>query len=388
MVVQAFGLQKDLVAIAFGEAHHLVLDRGAIARPRALDLAGVDRRPVEVRQDQRVALGARVGDVAIDLRPRDRFRQIGEGLRRVVARLALEAVIVDGPAVQPRRRTGLQPAGREAEPSQRRGQGARRPLADTAGRPSLFANMDDAAQERARRQNHGAGQKALPGLRDHPPAAAAVVQDQVLGGAGMNPQARLFGENGLNRLAVELAVGLRTGAANSRPPTAVEHAELDPGAVDGAAHDAVQGVDLAHEVALAQPADRRVAGHHADGLGLVGQQQGPGAEPGRRRRGLAAGMAAADHDHVMTGHGRRDRRAGRRSQNFPCRGAPFAPSDCARYDVSRETCTEVVQDNIGPPARPDGGFPGAGRSGLLADAEVPEDHIQNILHIDLARQPA
>ena len=64
----------------------------------------------------------------------------------------------------------------------------------------------------------------------------------------------------------------------------------------------VEGVDLAHEVALAQPADRGVAGHLADGFEPVGQQQRAGAHPRRRGRGLAAGVAAADHDHVVGVH--------------------------------------------------------------------------------------
>ena len=36
---------------------------------------------------------------------------------------------------------------------------------------------------------------------------------------------------------------------------------------------------------------------------LMGQQQRARAEPRRRGRRLAAGMAAADHDHVVSLHG-------------------------------------------------------------------------------------
>ena len=51
-------------------------------------------------------------------------------------------------------------------------------------------------------------------------------------------------------------------------------------------------------MALAEAADRRIAGHRADRRRAVGQQRGPGAHPGGRGRGLAARMAAADHDDV------------------------------------------------------------------------------------------
>ena len=73
-----------------------------------------------------------------------------------------------------------------------------------------------------------------------------------------------------------------------------------PAVVGQPAHQPVEGVDLAHQVALAQAADGRVAGHLADGLELVGEQQGARAEARRRGRGLAAGVPAADDDHVRT----------------------------------------------------------------------------------------
>ena len=38
-VVEAFRLKEDLMAVALAEAHDLVLDRRAIARAAALDLA-------------------------------------------------------------------------------------------------------------------------------------------------------------------------------------------------------------------------------------------------------------------------------------------------------------------------------------------------------------
>ena len=66
---------------------------------------------------------------------------------------------------------------------------------------------------------------------------------------------------------------------------------------------AVEGVDLADQVALAQAADGRVAGHLADRLELVGEQQRARAQPRGRGRGLAAGVAAADDDHVELSFG-------------------------------------------------------------------------------------
>ena len=72
-----------------------------------------------------------------------------------------------------------------------------------------------------------------------------------------------------------------------------------PAAIGRAPHHAVERVDLADQMALAEAADGRVAGHLADGLGLVGQQRRARAAARGRRRRLAAGMAAADDDDVV-----------------------------------------------------------------------------------------
>src|SRR5690606_2384554 len=104
--------------------------------------------------------------------------------------------------------------------------------------------------------------------------------------------------------AVQAAVGLAAGGTHRRALAGIEGAPLDAGGVGGAGHGAAQGIDLAHQVALADAADGRVAAHLPHGLDAVGQQQGARAHPGRRQGGLGAGVAAADHDDVVAaGHG-------------------------------------------------------------------------------------
>src|SRR5690606_26263139 len=84
------------------------------------------------------------------------------------------------------------------------------------------------------------------------------------------------------------------------PLARVECAELDAGLVGGERHRAAKRVDLAHEVALADPADRRVAGHLAERLDAAREQQRGRAGARGGERGLRAGMAAADDDHRET----------------------------------------------------------------------------------------
>ena len=59
--------------------------------------------------------GVGAGDAALDLRVLDALGQRRERLGRIVARLHLDRRPVDGPAVEPRRGAGLEPAERKAQ---------------------------------------------------------------------------------------------------------------------------------------------------------------------------------------------------------------------------------------------------------------------------------
>ena len=62
-------------------------------------------------------------------------------------------------------------------------------------------------------------------------------------------------------LPIELAVGLRPGTSNRRPLAPVEHSELNPGCISRSTHQAIEGINLADKVTLAQATDRRITRH-------------------------------------------------------------------------------------------------------------------------------
>ena len=135
------------------------------------------------------------GDMAVDLGHLDPRGQIGHGLGRAIAGLALQRRPIDGPAVQPRRRPGLEPPQGKAQAVQGRRQPQGRRLADAPRRRRLGADMDQAAEEGAGGQHRGAAGQDLAGRQANPgqPVAMAVwLDDQILDRPGPDLQPRLF----------------------------------------------------------------------------------------------------------------------------------------------------------------------------------------------------
>src|SRR5258707_11166112 len=100
--------------IALAEAHDLVLDRGAITRPFARNLARIHRRAVDVVADDAVSGGVRARNAALNLGVIDALRQHRERLQLLLSRLHLHCRPVDGAAVEPLPPPGLEPAERKS----------------------------------------------------------------------------------------------------------------------------------------------------------------------------------------------------------------------------------------------------------------------------------
>src|SRR5436190_605946 len=98
------------MTVAVAKPNNLVLNRGAIARTAALDLAGIHRGSMNVGPDDIMSCGRRAGDTTLDLGVRNPTGQHRKWLRRIITRLHFGFRPVDGGSVEPRRRTGFQAA--------------------------------------------------------------------------------------------------------------------------------------------------------------------------------------------------------------------------------------------------------------------------------------
>ena len=103
---------------------------------------------------------------------------------------------------------------------------------------------------------------------DHPPSTTPhtrpSVDEQVLDRPLDHVEAVLRRDLPLHRRTVELAIRLRPRPLHCRPARPIEQPELNPRRIRDPAHQPVERIDLAHEMALAEPPDRRIARHLAD----------------------------------------------------------------------------------------------------------------------------
>ena len=143
---------------------------------------------------------------------------------------------------------------------------SRRRLAGAAGGMLLVADVDQAVQERAGRDDERRHVTASPSSNASPVTRLAVRANparraekpgdvRLVRSAPREPSAR----------TPRLSACAR-GDQTAGPRLRFSSLNWMPGRVDGAAHQPAERVDLAHQVALGRAADRGIAGHQRDGV--------------------------------------------------------------------------------------------------------------------------
>ena len=159
----------------------------------------------------------------------DPLGQRRERLRRLVARLHLEARPVDG-ACRRAAAACRSSAARARSRAARACATARSPAPRRPGRPAIcaLADMDQAAQKGAGGQHHRAGGEAGGRPPGEPPRHPAVRRaSRSSASPSITVEVCVARIACLHRAGVELAVGLGARTAHRRALAAVEHAELD-----------------------------------------------------------------------------------------------------------------------------------------------------------------
>jgi hypothetical protein len=97
---------------------------------------------------------------------------------------------------------------------------------------------------------------------------------------------------------VKIAVTLCPRGAYCRALAEIEGPELYTGCIRGLCHHAAEGINFFNQMPFSNSTDGWITTHLPYGLDAVRDQQCTGATSRRGERGLGAGMAATDHDHI------------------------------------------------------------------------------------------
>src|SRR6476620_3583486 len=305
-----------------------------MARSPAGDLAGIHGRAVDVIANDAMGGVVGAGNPAMDLGVMDMVGKRRERLRWLVPRLRLHCAPIDGTAVEPRRRPGLQPSEHKAQAFQSQRQAGGRRFSHTPGRDLMFSNMDETPQKGAGGQHHRPYPE-LSSIGEPEPRNALMTDDEIIGLGLDHGEPWGVGNGPLDGCGVKPTVGLGARPAHRRTFAAVEDPELHAPRVGGPANQPVKGVDLADQMAFAEAPDSRIARHRADGRNSMGDERRAGSHARGRGGRLATGMASPhDDDVVMRAHRLESRMAG-----FYLRPAQASilTTDLRAECVSRET---------------------------------------------------
>ena len=274
---------------------------GSSEVPRA-DRPGEQWRSVEILRNKFMRLHVRSGDRAEHLRIRtaaipERRHRPGFAIRWLLRK--------SGPvyraSVEPWRRAGLEPCHRQICAAQLVGETNSRCLADPTARHALLPAEQPGPEKSPGAKNHGAGGK----LR-------AVTEFQADNPLSLEPQSRslaldqgqvaLLAKQRLDGSLEQCPVRLHARPPDSAPLGAVEHAIMNGGSIRRPRDQSIESIDLAHQMALTQAADRGVATHGSDCTKVEAHEPDAGTHSSRYRRSLATGVPSADDQDVECPH--------------------------------------------------------------------------------------
>jgi hypothetical protein len=162
----------------------------------------------------------------------------------------------------------------------------------------LQAHMDQAREERPRRQNDRPGPTLETELSDNAKCAISF-QEKIIHALLQEPEVWLALELGPNGPLVELAIGLGARRSNRRTLTGIQDTKLYPGVVRSPGHDPPQRINLLDQMAFSDATDGWVTRHLAQGFYALRQKEGSLTHARGGQRRLGAGVAPTHDDDIQ-----------------------------------------------------------------------------------------
>ena len=177
---------------------------------------------------------------------------------------------IDGACIDAWWRARLEAIDAQRHFTQALGEGDRGRIPGAAPFVVFHADVDQTIEEGANGQYDRLAADADPALGDDT-GDTIPVHDQIVAGLLEDLQVRVVLQGLTHHCLVQQAISLGTGSPHRRALGRVERAKLDPAEIDGLRHDPAKGVDFLDQVSLADPADRRIAGHMPQRIYVVGE---------------------------------------------------------------------------------------------------------------------
>src|SRR2546423_5629859 len=230
----------------------------------------------------------------------------GEPKRIALAVLALHFVPIDGSAIDTWGRAGFEPRYCKPNVLNHLRHLHRRCITRAASRNlCVGAQVNAAAQECPGCDDDRACTETPAVTRlDSGDPGATFIEAQICDHALRQLEKRKLFEEIADRASIERAVALGARSPNSGTLRAIQHPELDPGAIGIAAHQTAHRIDFAHDGTLRNAADRGIAGHLTNRVQHRREEKRSGTQPRCHRCCFSTGVTTTDDDYVIVGHGR------------------------------------------------------------------------------------
>lgn len=303
--IQPLGLEENLVTRFVRELHNLVFDRRTISRTNTLNIPAIQWGPPDVLPQHPVCFLRSKCYIALNLLPVDLPRHKRKRSRYRVPWLRLEPRPVQRTSIQPRRRTRLQPCPVQIQLPQLVSQQIRRSLPITPTVVLALPHMSQSVQKRPSRNHHRATGNLPPIPQQHAPNPTTPsrncgrIDNQLRHFRLQNPQIRLPLQNLAHPNPILLLVALRPWRPHRRSATGIQQSKLNPNGVSHLSHHPTERINLANQMTLRNPADRRIARHLRDEVDIHRDHRRLQSQPRTRPRRLTAGMTGANYDNII-----------------------------------------------------------------------------------------
>ena len=286
------------MALLVGELDDFILNRRAVARPNAVDFAGIQRRAVEIPADDVVCLRRRPCQIACVGIVQRAVGHKRERRHWLVAGLGRHFVEINRPHVDARGRPRLEPPERKADARQAAAEVRRAHQPLRPARRDALPDDNLTAEIHAARDHRDLAGDMLPRRCRY--AGDMPVLDVNRGNFPLpDGQVVLRHQRGTHPVLVLLLVRLCAQGMNRRAFGHIEHSALEERIVDGAPHFAAHCVQFPHKMPLCAAADNGIARHESDAVHIQRQQEGikPHARP--CEGGFTTRVSAADDYQIL-----------------------------------------------------------------------------------------